>query len=146
MNKVLLRGNLGKNPELRYTGEGTAVCNFTVATNERYTDKQGVKQELTEWHRIVVWGKNAENCVKFLSAGRSVLIEGKLKTRKWTDREGQDRYTTEINARDVEFLAGGRKDETEQSVSTNEVPTAAVDPVATEESQRNFVSQEDVPF
>lgn len=103
VNKVLLIGNLGKDPEVRYTQGGAAVANFSVATNEKWT-KDGQAQEKTEWHRIVVWGKTAENCGQYLKKGRSVYIEGRLQTRKWQDKEGRDQYTTEIVAQFVQFL------------------------------------------
>ena len=107
VNKVILVGNLGADPDLRHTPSGDAVCELRLATNENWTDKAGQKQEHTEWHRIVVWGKTAENCAKYLSKGRQVYVEGKLKTRSWDDKEGNKRYTTEIVAQSVQFLAGG---------------------------------------
>lgn len=110
VNKVILVGNLGKDPEVRYTPGGQAVANFTIATNENWTDKQGQKQERTEWHRIVVWGKAAELCGEYLSKGRQVYVEGRLQTREWTNKEGAKQYTTEVVANPVGgvvFLAGG---------------------------------------
>ena len=106
VNKVILVGNLGRDPELRYTQSGSAVANFTVATNERWRDKDGNNQERTEWHRIVVWGRTAENCAQYLQKGRSVYIEGRLQTREWEDKDGNKRSTTEINALNVQFLGG----------------------------------------
>ena len=106
INKVILVGNLGRDPELRYIQSGQAVANFSLATNERWRDKEGNNQEKTEWHRIVVWGKSAENCAQYLQKGRSVYIEGKLQTREWEDREGNKRTTTEIVAQTVQFLGG----------------------------------------
>ena len=103
-NKVILIGRLGRDPELRYTQSGTPVANFPLATSETYTDKNGNKQEKTEWHKIVVWNNQAENVTKYLSKGRLALVEGSLQTRKWTDNQGQDRYTTEIKAQRVVFL------------------------------------------
>jgi len=110
VNKVILIGNLGRDPEVRYTPSGQAVANFTVATNEAWTDKAGQKQERTEWHRVVVWGKAAENCGEYLSKGRSVYVEGRLQTREWTNKEGDKQFTTEIVANPVGgvvFLGGG---------------------------------------
>src|SRR5580698_1782336 len=107
VNKVILVGRLGQNPEVRYTPSGQPVANFSVATNEAWTDKQGAKQERTEWHKIVVWGKLAELCAQYLSKGRQAYIEGRLQTRQWTDKEGGKRYTTEIVAQTVQFLGGG---------------------------------------
>ena len=110
LNKVMLIGNLGKDPEVRYTQGGKAVANFNIATNESWTDKAGVKQERTEWHRIVVWDKAAELCGEYLSKGRQVYIEGKLQTREWTNKEGQKQYSTEVVANPVGgviFLSSG---------------------------------------
>jgi single-strand DNA-binding protein len=108
VNKVILIGNLGRDPELRYTQGGQAVANFTLATSERFANKSGEQQERTEWHRIVAWGKTGELCAQYLSKGRSVYIEGRLQTREWEDKEGQKRSTTEIVAQNVTFLGGPR--------------------------------------
>jgi single-strand DNA-binding protein len=108
VNKAILIGNLGRDPELRYTQNGQAVANFTLATNETWTDKSGERVERTEWHRIVVWGKMAESCGQYLSKGRTVYIEGRIQTREWEDKDGNKRYTTEINAQTVQFLGGPR--------------------------------------
>src|SRR5213082_568034 len=109
VNKVILVGNLGKDPEVRYTPSGQAVANFTIATNENWTDKSGQKQERTEWHRIGVWGKQAELCGEYLTKGRQVYIEGRLQTREWTNKEGAKQYTTEVVANQVVFLSGGER-------------------------------------
>ena len=108
VNKVILVGRLGQDPELKYTPSGVAVSNFSVATNESWVDKQGQKQERTEWHRIVVWNKLAELCNNYLAKGRQVYLEGRLQTRQWQDNQGQTRYTTEIQAQTVQFLGGAR--------------------------------------
>ncbi len=108
VNKVILLGNLGRDPEVRFTPSGQAVANFTIATNESWTDKQGAKQERTEWHRIVVWGKLAELCGEYLKKGRQAFIEGRLQTREWTDKENKKNYTTEIVANNVQFLGSGQ--------------------------------------
>ena len=107
VNRVHLIGNIGRDPEIRYTQSGTAVCELSIATSEKWKDKSGETQEKTEWHRVVCWNQLAENCSKYLSKGRSCYVEGKLQTRKWTDKEGVDRYTTEIVAQNVVFLGGG---------------------------------------
>jgi single-strand DNA-binding protein len=107
VNKVILVGRLGQNPEVKYTPSGAAVANFSVATNESWTDKSGQKQERTEWHRVVVWGKLAELCQQYLTKGRQCYVEGRLQTRQWQDKDGQTKYTTEINATTVQFLGGG---------------------------------------
>ena len=104
VNRVILIGNLGRDPELRYTAGGQPVASFSVATNERWNDREGKTQERTEWHRIVVWGKQAENCANYLQKGRTVYIEGRLQTREWEDKEGQKRQTTEVVAQTVQFL------------------------------------------
>src|SRR5260221_10755158 len=106
VNKVILVGNLGANPELRYTQGQQAVANLRIATTERWTDKSGQKQEATEWHRVVVWGKQAEICGQYLTKGRQVYIEGRIRTRQWQDQAGQKRYSTEIVARNVQMLGG----------------------------------------
>jgi single-strand DNA-binding protein len=106
VNKAILVGNLGSAPEVRFTPSGQAVANFRIATNESWTDKNGQKQERTEWHRIVVWGKLAELCGEYLAKGRQCYVEGKLQTREWTDKEGKKNYTTEVVAQNVVFLGG----------------------------------------
>ena len=107
VNKVILLGRLGQNPEIRYTPGGAAVANFSIATNEAWQDKNGQKQERTEWHRIVVWGKLAELCSQYLTKGRQAYIEGSLQTRQWQDKDGQTRYTTEVKAQTVQFIGAG---------------------------------------
>lgn len=104
VNKVLLIGRLGNNPEIRYTNTGTAVANFNLATSENWNDKSGQRQERTEWHRVVVWGKLAELCEKYLAKGRQCFVEGRLQTRSWDDKDGNKKYTTEIVASTVQFL------------------------------------------
>jgi single-strand DNA-binding protein len=114
VNKTILVGNLGADPELRYTPGGQAVANFNLATNEKWTTKEGVKQERVEWHRIVVWGKPAELCSEYLKKGRQVYIEGRNCTREWTDKDGIKRWSTEVIATNVVFLGsapGGRREE-----------------------------------
>lgn len=106
VNKVILIGNLGQDPELKYIASGTAVTTFSLATNERWTGKEGKKEERTEWHRIVVWGKLAELCSEYLSKGRTAFVEGRLQTREWQDKDGNKRYTTEIVASNVQFIGG----------------------------------------
>jgi len=107
INKAILVGNLGRDPEVRFTASGKAVCNFSVATSEKWTDSDGQRQESTEWHNIVVWGKQGENCGQYLSKGRPVYVEGTIKSRTYTDKEGVERRVTEIVARDVKFLGSG---------------------------------------
>lgn len=104
LNKVMIIGRLGRDPELRSTQEGKPVCSMSAATDESYTDRNGQKVDRTEWHRIVVYGKTAENCARYLAKGSLVFVEGSLQTRKWKDQQGQDRFTTEIKAQRVQFL------------------------------------------
>ncbi len=107
VNKAMIIGRLGADPELRFTQSGTAVANMRVATNRNWTDKSGQKKEETEWHRIVVFGRQAETCEQYLSKGRQVYIEGRIQTNEWQDKKGNTRYTTEIVAQTVQFLSGG---------------------------------------
>ena len=105
INKVILIGNLGADPEIRYTQSGTPVVNFRIATTERWKDQNGQQQEQTEWHNIVAWRRLAEICGEYLSKGSRVYIEGKLQTRKWQDQNGNDRYSTEIVANEMKMLS-----------------------------------------
>lgn len=120
VNKVILVGRLGQNPEVRYTPSGAAVANFSVATNESWTDKSGQKQERTEWHKVVVWGKLAELCAQYLAKGRQCYLEGRLQTRQWQDKDNQTKYTTEIQAQTVQFLGGGASAGTGQGAEFNQ--------------------------
>ena len=107
MNKVMLFGRLGRDPEAREAGENGRVCNLNLATTERFKDKAGTWQEATEWHRVVAFGRTAETCEQYLAKGREVLVEGRLRTREWEDQAGAKRYLTEVVAANVTF-AGGR--------------------------------------
>ena len=109
VNKVILVGYLGADPDMRYTPSGQGVCELRLATSESWNDKNGQRQERTEWHRIVVWGKRAEVCSKYLAKGRQVFVEGRIQTRTYDDKDGNKRYMTEIIANDVQFLGGGRE-------------------------------------
>lgn len=107
VNKVILIGNLGRDPEMRYTPDGSAIANFSIATTDQWRDKgSGEKQERTEWHRIVLFGRTAEVAGEYLKKGRPVYIEGRLQTRKWTDKDGNERYTTEIVGDRMQMLGG----------------------------------------
>jgi single-strand DNA-binding protein len=119
VNKVILVGNLGKDPDLRYTPSGAAVANFSIATTESYKDRDGNRQSKTEWHNIVAWRQLAEICGKYLHKGKQVYIEGKLQTRKWQDRDGNDRYTTEIVADQMQML-GKASDDSSSTYQANE--------------------------
>lgn len=130
VNKVILLGRLGQDPELKHTPSGAAVCNFSLATSESWVDKNtNEKKEKTEWHRIVVWGKLAELCNQYLAKGREAFVEGELATRSWENKEGVKMYTTEINAKSVQFLGGNSGENKTQSsqkeetkISTDDIP------------------------
>ena len=109
VNKVILVGRLGKDPETRYTGAGQAVCNFSLATDESFKDRNGERQKRTEWHKIVVWGKQAEIAQQYLKKGAQIYLEGRIQSREWTDKEGQKRTSYEIVATDFRFL-GSKSD------------------------------------
>jgi len=106
VNKAILVGNLGKDPEVRFTGSGKAVCKFSLATTTVWNDADGARQERTEWHNIIVWGKQGESCGKYLSKGRQVFVEGEIRSRSYDDKDGNKRYITEIVAQNVRFLGG----------------------------------------
>lgn len=111
-NKIIIVGNLGRDPELRYTPQGSAVCNFSVATNEKKRDKAGELQDVTTWFRITLWNKQAENASKYLTKGSPIYIEGRLRIEEWTDKDGNNRFTLDVNATDMQFIsAGSRGDE-----------------------------------
>ncbi|HEX8284472.1 MAG TPA: single-stranded DNA-binding protein [Pyrinomonadaceae bacterium] len=105
-NKIILIGNLGRDPELSYTPQGTAVCKFSVATNERRRDKAGEQQDITTWFRVSAWGKQGENVSRYLTKGRKVYVEGRLHVEEWTDRDGKPRQSLEVNASEVQFIDG----------------------------------------
>jgi single-strand DNA-binding protein len=107
VNKVILVGNLGRDAELRYTPGGSAVATLNMATTEVWNDKQGQKQEKTEWHRVILWGKQAESLQEYLTKGKQIYVEGRLQTRQWDDKDGNKRYTTEIKADRITLLGGG---------------------------------------
>jgi single-strand DNA-binding protein len=113
VNKVILVGNLGQDPETRSTGGGNSVTQLRLATTEKYKDRDGNLQERTEWHTVVVWGKQGEACGKHLTKGRQVYVEGRLQTRKWQDKEGKDRYSTEVIGDNVRFLGSNGGDKRE---------------------------------
>ncbi len=140
VNKVILIGNLGRDPEIRYTTSGQAVANFTIATTEVRTNKDGKRDEFTEWHRIVAWGRLAEICGEYLSKGKTVYIEGALRTRSWEDKEGKKRWTTEVIAQNMQMLGGPS---VEKSASASDVEDKLTEDFGSEEA---FSSDDDVPF
>jgi single-strand DNA-binding protein len=120
VNKVILVGNLGADPTLRYTPNGTAVANFSLATSERFTNKAGEKETRTEWHRVVAWAKLAEICNEYLKKGKQVYIEGRLQTRSWDDQNGNKKYTTEVIAQNMVML--GRAGDSPMDTPPQEMP------------------------
>ncbi len=148
VNRVILVGRLGKDPEIRSTPSGTSVAKFSMATDERFTDRSGEKQERTEWHNIVAWGKLAELCRDYLNKGSQVYIEGRLQTREYEDKDKIKRRTTEINAREVVFLSGrgqgkggeeggGEKAYASGGGGNRRAPVGPADPV---------IADDDIPF
>jgi single-strand DNA-binding protein len=152
LNKVMLLGNLGKDPEVRYTPQQMAICQFSLATGERKKDTNGQWVDHTEWHNIVVFGKTAENCARFLKKGRQAFIEGRIRTRKWQDKEGKDRYTTEIVANSVQFVGGkGSSSDAGAGDMGSSAPMSAVgnlssaDSLASNAGDVSF-DDDDIPF
>ncbi len=148
VNKVIILGRLGSDPEVRYTPNGGAVANFNMATNESWTDKSGQKQEKTEWHRIVVWGKIAELCGQYLSKGRQAYVEGRLQTREWTDKEGGKRYTTEVVAQTVQFLGGpgDRTSSPSAGAGSDFAPSSHSEFEPSSAGSQKGMTDEEVPF
>jgi len=138
VNKAILIGNLGKDPELRYTPGGQAVASFSLATSEKWRDKDGVMQDRTEWHNIVVWGRQAEIAKEYLAKGRPVYIEGRIQTRSWEDKDGNKRYTTEIVAQRLQFL--GTREQAVSAAPSGEIPSEAPPPADLS------AEDEDLPF
>ncbi|HYP68802.1 MAG TPA: single-stranded DNA-binding protein [Thiobacillaceae bacterium] len=147
LNKVMLIGNLGADPEMRYMPSGDAIANLRIATSEKFKDKNGDKQERTEWHRVALFGKLGEIAGQYLKKGSSVYIEGRIQTRKWQDKEGQDRYTTEIVASDMRML-GGRSGMAEMDSSEGSRSSgAARSPAPATSGASGFDDfEDDIPF
>ena len=137
-NKIILVGNLGRDPELRYTPQGTPVCSFSLATNERRKDKTGEMQDQTTWFRVTLWGRQAETASQYLTKGRPVYIEGRLRVEEWTDRDGKPRHTLEVHATDMQFIGGARSEEPQAERPAQAEPAA--------EPQHDFAADDDVPF
>ncbi len=149
VNKVILVGHLGRDPELRYTQNGQAVANFSLATSESYSKRDGEREERTEWHRIVAWGRLAEICGEYLSKGRQIYIEGRIQTREWEDREGEKRRTTEIVAREMQML--GRRGEINTSyddsgTSASDTSASSTTPSSTAVDPGTPPPDDDIPF
>lgn len=148
VNKVILLGRLGQDPELRYTQNKTAVCTLNVATSERRKGADGQWSEHTEWHRVVVFGKTAENCGQYLKKGRQVFVDGRIQTRKWQDKDGKDRYSTEVVANSVQFVGGGKADsdiEVQRSSGSNDM-SGAPDFDTSSIGQPVSFDDDDIPF
>jgi single-strand DNA-binding protein len=138
VNKVIIVGRLGADPEVKTISTGNTVTRLSIATSDQWTDKDGQRQERTEWHRVVVWGKLAELCGKYLSKGRQAYVEGRLQTRSWEDQNGVKKYTTEVVAQTVQFLSGGQP--SASSGGGNDFPDHEFGP------EPNFDSSEEIPF
>ena len=138
-NKIILVGNLGRDPELRYTTQGTPVCSFSMATNEKRKDKTGEAQDVTTWFRVTLWGRQAETASQYLTKGRPVYIEGRLRVEEWTDRDGKPRHTLEVHATDMQFIGGGRSEEAMAAPARTPAPGA---PRADEPE----ITDDDIPF
>lgn len=136
-NRITLVGNLGRDPELRYTPQGTPVCHFSMATNERRKDRSGEMQDQTTWFRVTLWGRQAETASQYLQKGKSVYIEGRLRVEEWTDRDGKPRYTLEVTATDMQFIGSRGTDEPmmERAASASAGPAEPPD-----------MTDEDIPF
>ena len=157
VNKVFLLGHLGTDPELRYTPNQNAVCNLSIATTERRKGVEGEWNDHTEWHKVVVWGKIAENCSNYLSKGRQVFVEGRIQTEKWEDKEGNSRYTTKVIANSVQFV-GGKGDSAsggssyeqfstqKQSSQADETSNFSTAPSNPQNSQTVALEDDDIPF
>lgn len=148
VNKVILIGNLGRDPEIRYMPSGDAMVNINIATTDNWKDKNGEKQEKTEWHRIVMFGKVAEIAGEYLKKGSQAYFEGRLQTRKWTDKEGQERYTTEVVADRMQML-GSRSGGTSRAMDDqpNSAPASSRKPAESSASAGGFDDMEDdIPF
>jgi single-strand DNA-binding protein len=143
-NKIILVGNLGRDPELRYTPQGTPVCSFTLATNERRKDKAGETQDVTTWFRITLWGRQAETASQYLTKGRPVYVEGRLRVEEWTDRDGKARHTLEVHATDMQFI-GTRSEEGGQGSSRNDSGIGSTSSRGSAPSEPDL-SDDDIPF
>jgi single-strand DNA-binding protein len=143
VNKVILVGNLGRDAELRYTPGGAAVATLNLATTEVWNDKGGQRQEKTEWHRIVLWGKQAESLQEYLTKGKQIYVEGRLQTRQWDDKDGNKRYTTEIKADRITLLGGGGGGGRAASMDRG---GAAMSPSGGDEPPVEPITDDDIPF
>ena len=147
-NKITIVGNLGRDPELRYTPQGDAVCNISVATTEKKRDKAGDLQDATTWFRVTLWRKQAENASKYLTKGSPIYIEGKLRIEEWADRDGKNRYTLEVQATDMQFLGSNRGNEEFSGSHSTDFPeetgTGSTENFST--AAASAPSDDDIPF
>lgn len=146
VNKAILVGNLGKDPELRYTPSGTAVCTFSLATTEKYKDKSGQMQDKTEWHNIVVWAGLAEICGKYLTKGKQVYIEGRIQNRSYDDRDGNKRYISEIVASEMQMLSRTGEQGGGGGGGGGSRPAAAASQGSSRDDESPFNPDDDIPF
>lgn len=144
-NKIIVVGNLGRDPELRYTPQGTPVCSFTVATNEKRKDRAGEMQDVTTWFRVTLWGRQAETASQYLAKGRPIYVEGRLRVEEWTDRDGKQRYTLEVQATDMQFIGGGRTDEAAAAGGAAGGATSR-SPSSERQQPEPDLSDDDIPF
>ena len=142
-NKIILVGNLGRDPELRYTPQGTPVCSFSLATNERRKDRTtGENNDITTWFRVTLWGRQAETASQYLTRGRPVYIEGRLRVEEWTDRDGKPRHTLEVHATDMQFIGGGGSRGEDAGAPPAKAAAAATDSTP----EPTDLSDDDIPF
>ncbi len=144
VNKAIIVGNLGADPEVRHLDNDQTVANLSVATNRRYTTRDGEQREDTEWHRIVLWGRLAEIAEKYLQKGNTIFVEGRLQTNKWEDRNGNERYTTEINAYELSML--DKKSDSPSPVSSSPSPQQSTPASPPEEEDESDEALDDLPF
>ena len=150
-NKITVIGNIGRDPELRYTPQGTAVCDFSVAVNDRKRDKAGEFQDVTTWFKVTFWGKQAENASKYLTKGRQIYVEGRLQVEEWTDRDGNNRQTLAIQGSELQFIgdrSGGADDRTLNQSEENDFPVSSGNQGAANNINENTSSptDDDIPF
>ena len=142
-NKITLVGNLGRDPELRYTPQGTPVCSFSLATNERRKDKTtGENNDIVTWFRVTLWGRQAETASQYLSRGRPVYMEGRLRVEEWTDRDGKARHTLEVHATDMQFIGGGKGED----AGGGGAPSRAAAAPGDSSPEPTDLSDDDIPF
>jgi len=150
-NKITIIGNLGRDPELRYTPQGTAVCDFSVAVNDRKRDKAGEWQDVTTWFKITFWGKQAENASKYLTKGKPIYVEGRLQTEEWTDRDGNNRFTLAIQGSDMHFLGesrgeGGDQQQSSESSYSSSSSSSSNNDFTGQTASASAANDDDIPF